>query len=373
MTPALAYHPMRMRWCRAALWAFVRRWAVYLMVGAVVFVAGMPGGVAGAITAVQGICAWLVLPLFQAVAEPAWIAPAIALQALVGAGLVWGMRPLLWPVRWAAAERALPIARRDALLSDCRVVPLGLLPWALPCVLGAHALIASHAAWLQPVRGRAVLALCVALAGSVALGAAMLQCLRRPPRPTGVVRDASAAVPRRATTASAPVARAGALRALLCWPLWRGPAKRSGHLLVAGSVALCAPAIALLRWPQAAGWWLAAYSIGALLVVTRLNGLGRLELAPLLIACAPLPLAQQPMQRGREALALTPLALSGALLLAALAHVGARPWVLLGYVIACIGSCVVEATSAPADAAAKASRWLFCVALMLALGSEVMR
>lgn len=61
---------MRMRWCRAALRAFVRRWAVYLVVAAFVFVAGMPGGVGDAVTAVQGACAWLMLPLFHAVAEP---------------------------------------------------------------------------------------------------------------------------------------------------------------------------------------------------------------------------------------------------------------------------------------------------------------
>ena len=174
MTP-LGYHAMRMRWCRSALWAFVRRWGVYLVGGAALFAAGMPGGPGDALSAVRGLCAWLVLPLFQAAAEPVWLVPAIALQALVGAGLVWGMRPLLWPAQWAMAERALPVARCETLLSDCRVVPLGLLPWALPCALGAHALLARDPTWLHPIRGRALFALCVALAGSIAWGVGMLQ------------------------------------------------------------------------------------------------------------------------------------------------------------------------------------------------------
>lgn len=369
MTPPLGYHAMRMRWCRAALWAFVRRWAVYLVVGACVFAAGMPGGVADTVTAVQGVCAWLVLPLFHAVAEPAWIAPAIVLQSLVGAGLVWGMRPLLWPVRWAAAERALPIARRDALLSDCRVVPLGLLPWVLPCALGAHALIARDPVWLHPVRERAVLALGIALAGSVALGVGMLQWLRRPPR---AVHEPTHPAARASRSARMPaIVRAGWLRALLWWPLWRGTARRSAHALVWGSLALCAPAFGLLRWPVASGWWLAAYALGALLVVTRLNGLARFELQPLLQACAPLPLAPRALQRAREALALAPLPLSGALLLACLPRADLRPAVLAGYALAVTASCAIEARAAPADAAAKVSRWLCCVALMLALGSEV--
>jgi hypothetical protein len=369
VTPPLGYHAMRMRWCRAALWAFVRRWAVYLVAGAAVLVAGMPGGLAGSITAVQGMCAWLVLPLFQAAAEPAWLAPAVALQALVGAGLVWGMRPLLWPLRWAAAERALPIARREALRSDCAVVPLGLLPWVLPCALGAHALLARDPAWLHAARGRAVLALCVALAGSIALGVTMLQWLRRPPRASRAARARAV----RAIAAAPFIVGAGWTRALLWWPLWRGVARRSGRVLAWASLALCVPAFGLLRWPAASGWWLAAYALGALIVVTRLNGLARLELQPILQASVPLPLAPRALERARAALALAPLLLSGGLLLCAcLSRAELRPAVLAGYGFAVGASCAVEVRAAPADAAAKVSRWLFCVALMLALGSEVL-
>ncbi len=371
---SLAYHAMRMRWCRLALWAFVRRWFAYLITGAGIVVIGMAGGVADAIATVQALCAWLVLPLFRAVNEPVWIVPAVVLQALVGAGLVWGMRPLLWPVRWAAAERALPLTRRELLMSDARVVPLGLLPWALPCAIGAQALIARHPGWLQP--GRAVSALVVALLGSVALGVALLQWLRRPhrARPIGVPRWSESA-PLRPTwsRSSATVVRTAWPSALMWLPLWRGPARRSGHALLLGSTLLCVPAAGVLRWPGAAPWCLAAYALVALLVVTRLASLLRLELTPLLQACTPLPLAMRPVARARNAAALLPLPVSGLLLIASLPSSGVRPAVLSAYVVACLGSCALEAGLSTADPGSQSSRWLFCLVLMLALASEVMR
>jgi hypothetical protein len=361
--PAIGYHAMRMRWCRAALWAFVRRWAAYLVVGALLLAAG--GGVAAA----QSLCAWLVLPLFFALTEPMWIAPAVVLHALIGAGLVWGMRSLLWPVRWRATERALPIARREVLRSDGFVVLLGLLPWMLPCALGAHALMARDPTWLQPVRGRAVFALSLALVGSIALGMAVLQWLRRAPQSVAARASGNGSAP----TSPVFVTRFGWLRALLWSPLWRGPGQRSGHLLLVASVGLCIPALALVRWPGVAGWWLAAYALGAMLTVTRLNALARLEFGPLLQACAPLPLAPATLRRGRAALTLAPLPTSAALLCVALQAVDLRPAMLAAYLFAVTASCAIEARSTPIDPAAKASRWLFCVALMLALGSEVVR
>ena len=90
---SVSYHAMRMAWCRVALWMFVRRWAAYLVAGASVLVVGMAGGLADAVSAVRAMCAWLVLPLFRAVGEPVWVLPAVVVQALVGAGLVWACGP----------------------------------------------------------------------------------------------------------------------------------------------------------------------------------------------------------------------------------------------------------------------------------------
>lgn len=374
--PSLSYHAMRMRWCRAALLAFLRRWGVYLVVGAAV----VGGGSSGAVDTVRALCAWLVLPLFRAASEPLWLAPAVLLQAILGAALIGGMRPLLWSARWAAAERALPILRRDTLFSDSGVVALGLLPLTLLYGIGAQALIERDPAWLHPALGRALVALCVATAGSLMLGVSTLQLLRRPAlrgwtrllRWLAQANEPHPPPSHRRTVVTSPIAAAGWLRVLLWWPLWRGPAKRCGQALGWGQLVLCVPAIGLLWWTGLASWWLAAYAVLALLVVTRLNGLARLELDPLFRACAPLPLGLAPLQRGRELLALMPLLPSGLLLLACLPRTGVRPLVFAAYALVCLVVCVVEVRAAPADAAAKSSRWLFCIALMLALASEVM-
>jgi hypothetical protein len=370
MTP-LAYHAMRMRWCRAALWAFVRRWGIYMVVAAAV----LAGGSSGALASVQALCAWLVLPLFRAAVEPVWLVPAVALQALLGAGLVWGMRPLLWPLRWAATERALPIARRDLMVSDSVVVALGLTPLVVLYAVGAQALVARDPAWLRPALAAALGGLGVAILGSLALGVALLRSMRRAglPRPSAAANRASPALRVAPALEVAPTRAAGWIPVLLWWPLWRGPARRSGRMLWIGIAALCVPSLGLLRWPHAGPWWLAAYAALALLVVTRLNGLAGLELAGLLQACQPLPLRPARLQRGRAGLALVPLVPSGGLLLACLPLAAVRPLVLGAYGAACLASCAVEVSLVQNDAADKSSRWLFCLVLMLALASEVMR
>lgn len=365
---------MRMAWCRAALWAFVRRWAAYLLTGFGVLVIGMSGGVAATLATVQSLCAWTVLPLFHAVAEPAWTVPATLLQTSFGALLVWGMRPLLWPARWGAAERALPLARRELLASDCRVVPLGLLPFIVVCAIGARALIADQPAWLSPLR--AGVALLVALVGSVVVGVGMLQWLRR--RPVSPERRAIAGsaagtgtAPRASVTS--PITAFGWMRALLVWPLWRGPARRSGIALVLGTVLACMPAAAIVRWPAAAAWCIAAHAALSLAAVTRANGLLRFELAPLLPACAPLPVPARSIHAGRDAMALLPLGVSAApLALACLAQPGVRPAVLAGYLLGCVAGTVFEVRAVPREAADKAGRWVFSLVVMIAFASEVM-
>ncbi len=364
------YHAMRMRWCRTALLAFIRRWAVYFLAASAIFVAGMAGGPAAALQALQSATAWLVLPLFLAATHQALIAPATAGQAIFGGLLVLAMLPLLWPKRWASAERALPLTRRETLRSDCIVVPLALLPWVLPCVVGAHALIASDPPWLHESRGRAAGAFVVALVGSGAMGVALLQWLRRrSPRPPRL--PAATPTLHHASPFGVP-SRIGWVRSLLVWPLWRGPAQRTGRFLAWGSAALCLVATGVARWPGGGGWWLAAYATASLAAVTRLNALSSADYEPLWDAVAPLPLSVSPLKRARVGLALAPLAPSGLLLIAALSPLATRLPVLLGFVAVCVGSCLIEALATPADAAAKAGRWCFSLVVCLAFASEVL-
>jgi hypothetical protein len=366
--PDLTYGAMRLRWCRLALLAFVKRWAIYLVVA----VAVLAGGVVGFVTFVMAAAAWLVLPLFYAAAHGAWLLPALLLQALMAAAAVWGLRTALWPVRWAEAERALPIAAVDTWRSDLHVVLIALLPLLLLQALGAAALLGQNLEWLRPFRGRAVLALLLACGASWLLGAAVLQRMRRPPT-AGVW-------PPRWPTAVSLVGQRAALHwavVLLWWPLWRGPARRTGQALLWGTAVLLLPALAIACTHLGVGWWLAALALLSMLVSTRINSLARDELLPLLLASAMLPLRLHRVQRLRASLAVWPVLL--ALLLTSLVltfEAGCRPLVWLAFVLALVVSVLVEVAAAPAAASAaqaKAARWLFLLVLCVCLASEVMQ
>jgi hypothetical protein len=387
---------MRMAWCALALRAFVRRWLVYVLVAAAVFGAGAVGFV----HIVMGAAAWLVLPLFYAASQGPWLLPAWALQTLFGLALIWGLRHLLWPLAWAEAERALPIEPTHSKRSDAVVVAIALLPLLVLYAAGAAALIGQDPPWLRPSRGHALLALVASAVATLWLGVWLLQRQRRAKRghalataPLGARAGrakvtetvATAAASSLASAASAVIAVSAVsarwasghqVWCLLCLPLWRGPATRSGQALALGTLALAAPALGLASSRVGAGWWLAAFASLALLVATRVNHLLREELTPLLQACAPLPLSTSLLHKVRASLGLWPLLLMLPCLWLVLQFLPTsaqhlRPVVWVGFVLACLGSAAWEVFSAPAPAQAKAPRWLFCLALCVALASDV--
>jgi hypothetical protein len=357
-----------MRWCGAALRDVLRRWATGFSIAALIVVAGMPGGINSIEASVQAMCAWTVLPLFHAASHPGWIVSATILQALFGATPLWVMRPLLWSPRWAVAERSLPIRPSELLLSDLTVATLALLPLALLYGVGAHAV---HRSGRTPL-----VALSVAFTGSVLAGLAMLQRLRAAPN-------------RRARAGGGPRADHGSGRdlrrtrpeerrvgwriAVLWWPLWRGPARRSGRLLCIGTAAACAIDLIPLARPAATGGWLAAYALLSLSLVIGLNALAQAELDPLLRACSPLPLPVHTMLRTRRWSTLLPLLPSSLALPMGLAHQAIRPWALASYLLACAVGWIAELAWDSGNAAHATSRRLFCIALSVALAFEVMK
>lgn len=382
----LNYAAMRQRWCALALRQFLRRWGVYVVVTAVLAGAGSDSPVA----AVAGLAGWLVLPLFAASSHGAWLVPALLLQALFGAALVWGARGLLWPVAWLEAERALPIDPQQRLRSDAGVVAVALLPLLMLYAAGTAAVLSAHPAWLRPTLGRALVALVLATTGSLVFGTALLQRMRRPQRVGGRAGARFTAAARRAAPLATsaqhtrpPLCRSPWPWALLLQPLWRGPARRTGQVLALAAALLCLPGLALLRWPAATPWWLALLALAALVAVTRARSLARDELQPLFEACLPLPLQPAALQRACAALCLAPLLPAAAALSVGLVlglglglavSTGAatvRPGVLVAYALACVGSCVWEVLARPAAAADKASRWLFSLVLCVCLASEV--
>ena len=105
--------------------------------------------------------------------------------------------------------------------------------------------------------------------------------------------------------------------------------------------------------------------------VRRLRARCRVELAPLHAACRALPLGPLPLARGTQRLSLLPAALGLAVAAPVLAKLATRPLVALAYLLWLAGSCLLESRPPPADAQHHALRWLFCLVLAVALGSEL--
>lgn len=355
--PVIGYHAMRLGWCRLALVLFLRRWGIYIVVGALAFGAGSSTPA----HAIAGVAAWTVMPIFSAATHGPWLLPGAVLQALVVLGCVWGLRALLWPQRWREAEAALPIDPRLRLRSDLIVVAVALLPLVLLQAAGAGAMLAGRRG--APGSVLAVATLVLSNAAALAAGVALLQRLRRP---AGGWR-----APARPVPSVSGVLHGGWPWALLLQPLWRGPARRTGRLLALGGFALAVPG-AVMGWqPTLLPWMLALLAAAGLLLVTRLNGLSREEFEPLFEAAVMLPLRPSSLQRLRALLCLAPLLPACAALLPGLVATPWRPMVLLAYAAAVLAACLAEVVSRPAEPSDKAARWIFSLVLCLALASEV--
>lgn len=350
------YRQVRRQQCIATLRAFVRRWGVYLAIAACVAGIGAPA-----------VAVWSVLPLFWAVDHPPWAVPVLLLYALIGAALLWAARALLWPGEWAETERALPIPRRQRVMSDVETVMLALLPLAALFGAGTAVLLAQEPVWLRPIRDWAVGALLVALAGAAALAVAGLQRLRRMPVELGSSRADPAS---RHVTRPRDATRRDALWALVWTPLWRGPARRTARTALMGSMALAAMVGAILLWRSEARWGMAGFVLVALVVVSRLQALSRHELGPLFAHSVQLPLSLANLERARAVIALAP-ALAGLLLLwAATAVVAMRPALWWSFVAVSCLSWFAEVRMPARDDAAHGARWLVSLALGVALGTE---
>lgn len=377
LPPTLSYGAMHAMACWLALRQGARRWAVYVLMAAVL--AGAGAGLASALVALQAMAAWLVLPLFWAVAQgPVWALAGLALHALAGAGLLWAARQWLWPVTWAEQERALPIAPQAQASSDLRLIFLALLPWCVMCAGGAAVWLVRRPAWLAGHEGQAALALLAALLGAMALGVVMQRQRRRPPpswrlavpgQPTAA-RSRAAGLPQRWAVVGWP-------RALLWWPLWRGVAPRTGRALSLAVVVVLAIAAAVAVAPRAAPWWLAALSLAGLVAVSRLKLLTQLELAPLLDACTPLPLSASHLRAAQQVLAALPLLLGLAAMLCTLWLMVPSGQLRGGRVLSwavCVASAgAMELRWTQRDAGVRSPRWIFMLVLSVALGSEVWR
>ena len=363
---------MRLAWCRVVLMSFLRRWAVYLAVVAVLFAAGS----VGAWSSVTALAAWLVLPLFYATAHPVYLLPVLLIQTSLHAGLIGALRSLLWFDAWAEAERALPLAAADLRRFDWIVVLLVMAPLFSLYALGATTLWINDPAWLHGVRWSALGMLLAMMMGAAAVGLTLLHSWRRPPRIAAAARRVALVAEAhqgRALVGLAGMSMALSVnKAMLLLPLVRGPARRAGLGMCGGGLVLCAPALGLWWAPQAAPWWLALFALLSLVVTTRVHTLARAELEPFWLNCSMLPVSLKRLRLWRALDVLSPLALGALLLIATLPASGVRWPVFAAYgLVVFLGSAWVVC-SGPGHATSAASRWLFFLALSVALATEVM-
>jgi hypothetical protein len=378
--PLLSYHRIRLQWCGAALRRLLRQWLVYLVIGLVLLGAFSAGGA----TAIAAIVAWSVLGLFHAASQgsgPGLL--AAVLHALVGAGVVLALRPVLWPVQWAQAEQALPLTQRERLTSDAIVVALALLPLFVIYVAGAATWLTPPPAWLRDAKGTALLMVALSMTLSHAAGMVVLQQMRYPVR--------WSRRPPRATSASLAIRTLSRRQhpgwATVYWPLARGPAQRSGRWLLGLTLALLGLALAMaqVHWQwlgvDAGLWCLFLWSLLSMAGSSRLHALIERELMPLHAACASLPISQQRLLWARRGLGLLPLLL-GLCSLALAWWLGVRPIhhtvaglyllvSLLGHAWQLSGNPPEGTVSLQVQSQNQTVRWVLTLVVLLALASEV--
>jgi hypothetical protein len=355
---------------------FLKRWGVYIAVTLLLLGSGGAAGFSG----MAAMLAWSVYPLLRAASQAPHIAVlAMLAHSLIGGGVIFALRPMLWPTAWREAESALPLSRACLRRSDAQVVLLALLPVAAVYAGGMATWLASGAAWVAPVRTMGLYMVLASLVGSVAWGMLVLQLWRRPVRWSSPVAVISIKSPDFVATNAYKKSATGHfyLISLILLPLWRGPARRVGTVFLAGMGAGMACCAALLRWPDALGWSLAVYALLSLALTTRLCKLINTDLAPLHDACAPLPIAPADLLRTRQALALMPQIC--ALLMVGVTGLALRHTLhlapLLGFVLTSsafhavlVLKCLARRSGQPQD---EAAWWLVALVIVVAFASEV--
>ena len=426
LVPAVSYHQQRLRHAGQRLLDWLRRWGAYLLAFALVWAVGADSPLALLGAALGALALPMLHAAQQLSASPAsWVLPAMTLLGYTLAGLVpvLATRPLWWPQRWAQAEAALPLSAATLRDSDRRLLAWLLAPWLALQVGGLAALLLNNGRLLHQGVLPALLGLGMAGWASAELGLRHMRRVRQrgrapvraAPRRTpataggagtaGQARFGEASGPGLARTISTNsststnstarmpstnavvghanstvptlahgslLARAPWRRTLLWWPLWRGVARRTGHALLATSIATPALAAAPMAAPGATGWWLAGLALCALGGTAWLRARSHEELAPLRAACKSLPIPPQQLARAARRLVLAPCALALPLAALTLTQVGPRPLVAVAYITWLAGSCLLESRPPPAEAQHHALRWLLCLVVAVSLGSEVL-
>lgn len=361
----LTYHAMRVAYARHALLAALRRWGGYLL--AALLVPALAGS--APVATVLALLAAAGSPLWHAAQSPS---PLAVLLAAGGTALV-AVLPLLaarhwwWPVAWAMAECALPLAARTRRVSDLRMqawftAPVLALAGAGLVVLAPHGTAGTRLAALV------LLLLAWVLASTLAWGC--MQVVRG--RAARALRSAATAPARSASTRVALRPRHWGW-ALLGLPLARGRGRGSAALLLGGLTTTPVLAAGPLAGPDAHGAGLMLLALLALPLTAWLQQRLRLMLADWAPALAALPLAPRALSRAVRSLAAAPVMLGLAVASVTLAWAHARPlWSAIWLLVVATATGLELASRPGAPPADRAARWLISIVASSALAWETL-
>ncbi|MBI1890492.1 MAG: hypothetical protein HYS18_07600 [Burkholderiales bacterium] len=367
----LNYQEVRFRWCRAQLFAFLRKWGIYIVIGAVVL--GSSG--TDPIATMTGLVSASVLPLLWSLQHPpwGWVLATVAYGTL-GAMLCRSMRGLFWSIAWRDIELSLPIEPSDKRRSDLVVVILALSPFYLLFAAGLLNWALKQHVGQTTQQLLAAIMLIIAFAASVICGLLMLSAMRRVPQASAIAERAD-----HPSATMALFARYPSIYALIFVPLIRGPAKRAGKLLKLALLILLLHFL-LYRFPTFVSWWLALFALLTQLMTTRLTSVLDEDLRPLHSKCEPLPISINQLRWIRLGIAAIPATIGFALIFPILfvAVENLRSSIGIAFVLFGLSANLLETalcsrarTPTQFKASTRAGLWIVILVIQIALASEL--
>lgn len=356
---------MRTAHARHEMRAALQRWGAYLL--SAVLVLALAGS--APVETVLGLLAATGYPLWHAAQDPS---PLCVLLAVGGTSLM-AVLPLLaarhwwWPVAWAIAERALPLAARTRRVSDLRIQAWFTTP-VLALVGTGLLVLAPHGPTSTRYASLALLLLAWMLASALAWGwiqavrghAARAQCRSA----VGPVCNANTQLPMR------PCHWGWALLGL---PLTRGRGRGSAGLLLGGMATTPVLAAGPLVGANAHGAGLMLLALLALPLTAWLQLRLRLMLEDWAPELAALPLSPRALRRAVRLLSAAPVMLGLTIAAMTLAWVHARPLWSVIWLLVVTTATGLELVSPPGTPPAdRAARWLLSISAGSALAWETL-
>ncbi len=366
MTQSISYRQVRSRYslpkiARANLiWAACLIWGVFIAAGG-----ADPVNLAGAVT-------MSIAPLIGAWQAPLYFMPAWLLGHAVILFLVLvAMRHVIWPIAWHKTEWALPIEPKQRLVADALLVSAASLPILVLYVSGLVGFLrfAVPKATITMVFGTTALLL-ASIAISLIASLAYLHQMRK------AIYESSVAVN---TTGAkkqfiAPALHRSVWVTLILAPIIDGTAPRTRQLWFVSVLMSLALLVGMIRQPQVASYWLAAFSVLLMTSATLLRKWIEIELSTMHDATIHYPIAPQKLVFWRKWVPMASIVTCLALLMAlTLVFLTASFSILILYVLLALALSAVQIWYAPKASDVATMGWFVSVVTLIVLGSRVLK